>query len=211
MLVMTGASSATTLIDLMETHLAGAPHRVTEVIGNPGTEVVAQMVAHDFVHQSVVLMASDISEADSLDDDPRISDATEADLREWQRASTLTWIPDADESTLNDLVNRRELLDAGSTAVRLAARVDNTVVGSVDVVARGPMAEIDSLAVHTDHQRSGIGEALLTSAIARAHALGVRTVMLSALSEDWPREWYARRGFAEVGEVHSFTRMLGTG
>jgi hypothetical protein len=39
----------------------------------------------------------------------------------------------------------------------------------------------------------------MASAIEAATARGCTHVVLSALAEDWPRAWYSRLGFVEVG------------
>lgn len=84
------------------------------------------------------------------------------------------------------------------------------VVGILDLELwddRGvPTATIDTLAVHPDHQRHGIADALLAEALARLQA--TRTTVLDA----WTRQdeaataWYVRHGFRITKEyLHVYT------
>jgi ribosomal protein S18 acetylase RimI-like enzyme len=59
------------------------------------------------------------------------------------------------------------------------------------------LATIDTVAVHPDHQRDGIGRRLLTEAADRARA--VRATTLDAWTRDDPDtlSWYRAMGFAE--------------
>ena len=50
-----------------------------------------------------------------------------------------------------------------------------------------------------DHRGRGHGDALVARALELAGAAGCDLVVLEASADDWPRHWYARRGFAEVG------------
>jgi GNAT superfamily N-acetyltransferase len=45
----------------------------------------------------------------------------------------------------------------------------------------------------------GYATALVVSAIARARAVGCDVVLLVADADDWPRTWYERLGFVDVG------------
>lgn len=79
----------------------------------------------------------------------------------------------------------------------LVAEDSGDIVGVLDLSAEGPLATIDTIAVHPDHQWRGIGTALLKRACGRAHLLGATTI------EAWTRDdaptlrWYRSRGFAE--------------
>ncbi|MFI7273689.1 GNAT family N-acetyltransferase [Streptomyces sp. NPDC049879] len=86
-------------------------------------------------------------------------------------------------------------------AVDAAGVVTGLMDVTVDVPAEGaggePLATIDSVAVHPDHQHQGIGRALLAEARNRVRALGIGT--LDAWTRDLPAtlRWYRAMGFAE--------------
>ncbi|RMI33110.1 GNAT family N-acetyltransferase [Streptomyces triticirhizae] len=71
------------------------------------------------------------------------------------------------------------------------------VVGCLDLAVDGALATIETIAVHPDHQRRGIGRALLAEAAARARAAGATT--LDAWTRDQPESlaWYRATGFVE--------------
>ncbi|MEU8325525.1 GNAT family N-acetyltransferase [Nonomuraea sp. NPDC048881] len=79
----------------------------------------------------------------------------------------------------------------------LIAEDSGTLAGILDVAFDGEMATVETIAVHPDRQRRGIGRALLDQARARARKLGART--LDAWTRDDPGtlRWYRTNGFTE--------------
>ncbi|MGW2404004.1 GNAT family N-acetyltransferase [Streptomyces sp. NPDC001739] len=73
----------------------------------------------------------------------------------------------------------------------------STVIGIMDVSVEDGLATIDTVAVHPDHQRQGIGRTLLVHAQAQARAAGAST--LDAWTRDLPATlgWYRAMGFEE--------------
>ncbi|MBB4918184.1 GNAT family N-acetyltransferase [Streptosporangium saharense] len=60
---------------------------------------------------------------------------------------------------------------------------------------------LDQLAVHPDHGRRGVGGSLLEAVCAHALAEGASAVTLTTFRDvPWNAPWYARRGFAVLGE-----------
>jgi GNAT superfamily N-acetyltransferase len=58
---------------------------------------------------------------------------------------------------------------------------------------------IDEFVVDTSEQGTGIGSALLDTAVRWAFDQGVESVELAADTFRWPRRWYASRGFRTTG------------
>jgi hypothetical protein len=54
------------------------------------------------------------------------------------------------------------------------------------------------------HTRRGYADTVLATALREAAGCGL--VFLLADADDWPRTWYARRGFTPIGRSHVFTR-----
>jgi len=65
-------------------------------------------------------------------------------------------------------------------------------------------AEIDEVGALSTHRSRGLASAVMRSALAAAAEADHATVFLLADREDWPRDWYARLGFEEVGAVYEF-------
>lgn len=108
----------------------------------------------------------------------------------------------AEEVLLVDLIRRSEHFEA---SLSIVAEVDGEVVGHilfsrVGLDGRGP-AEVYSLAplaVHPDHQRTGVGTALTEEGLRRLDEMGEPLVVLEGIPS-----YYPRFGF-EPGSQHGF-------
>ena len=80
----------------------------------------------------------------------------------------------------------------------LAVRMGGTVVAAAVLKIDGATAGLDAVGTDPAHRGRGHGDALVTDALALAAAAGCDVVGLDASIDDWPRDWYARRGFAET-------------
>jgi uncharacterized protein (DUF952 family)/ribosomal protein S18 acetylase RimI-like enzyme len=114
-----------------------------------------------------------------------------------------TWrrdLPGVGDAVVDDLLRRESFADAHVRVVDLA------VLGGDGVPVAGTQLRIDGAtaaveAVQTDPAVRGRGyaRALVLDAVRRARASGCDLVWLIARAEDWPRHWYARIGFDDVG------------
>ncbi|WP_042374361.1 GNAT family N-acetyltransferase [Streptacidiphilus neutrinimicus] len=130
------------------------------------------------------------------------------DLREPLTRQLRGWMPQADEETIDHLVSRRAARPGGAPEVLfLAARAeDGAVAAWADLYqdrAAG-IAQMEDLVTADEHLRAGHATTVLTTALHRA--ADARIFFLIAEPDDWPRQWYARSGFAPVGYIHVFTR-----
>jgi GNAT superfamily N-acetyltransferase len=135
--------------------------------------------------------------------------AESTDLGESGRLHTVLWtdewMPGIDDESVRQLVERRHDAGAGETLTWVvrdpaaAHRVSGDLVASTDLCLRGWTGEIDAVATLSAFRGKGYAAALMSAAIGAATARGCTHVVLSALVDDWPRAWYSRLGFAEVG------------
>jgi len=118
------------------------------------------------------------------------------------------WMPEASDETVRQLIARRASYSRSGEMVTLLVRDPETgePVATTDVCVAGWAAEIDGVATRTTHRGRGYGDAMLARAIAVAREHGCEYVALTALVEDWPRDWYARHGFATVGPAWTASR-----
>ena len=65
-------------------------------------------------------------------------------------------------------------------------------------------AEIDEVGALTEHRARGLAGGVVRAALEAARDASHDTVFLLADRDDWPREWYERLGFEEVGAVYEF-------
>jgi GNAT superfamily N-acetyltransferase len=125
--------------------------------------------------------------------------AHEAVARLWSRS----WprdLPGIDDEAVRQLVAREPLADAVMRIVDLAVLgADGDPIASTQLRLDGATAAVEAVMTHPDHRRAGLGRALVLDAVARARDAGADVVFLSAAADDWPRQWYARLGFADLG------------
>lgn len=86
---------------------------------------------------------------------------------------------------------------APDAAVALVAIDGGRLVGVIDITIDGGAATIDTVAVHPDAQRRGIGAALLDAALARLPS-GVATLDVWTREDPAANAWYRARGFVEA-------------
>ncbi|UCM86956.1 GNAT family N-acetyltransferase [Streptomyces marincola] len=120
------------------------------------------------------------------------------------------FLPDADDETIRQLVERRRLRARGADTVHFVA--SRTRAGEAaswaDLYldpARG-VAQIEDLLTAEEHLGEGHGNAVLAAALRLAADAGCGTRFLLADEDDWPRHWYGRHGFTAIGRVLEFER-----
>ena len=113
--------------------------------------------------------------------------------------------PDIDE-VVRQLVGREHRTDRVVRVVDLGVREHGEVVAAAQLRVDGATASVEAVATDPAVQRRGHGTALLHRALAVAGAAGCDLVVLDAAADDWPRHWYARLGFTEVGRTWDAVR-----
>jgi len=115
---------------------------------------------------------------------------------DWRRR-----LPDVPAAVIDDLVRREAFADAHVRVIDLAVLDDSAApVAGAQLRVDGATAAIEAVMTDPHVRRLGYARALVGDAIRRARALGCDVVFLLAAADDWPRRWYARLGFVEVGE-----------
>ncbi|MFJ7206396.1 GNAT family N-acetyltransferase [Streptomyces sp. NPDC098789] len=139
--------------------------------------------------------------------------AGEVDLAAFREPLARRWrgfLPKADAAELDQLVARRRARLRGAADVRfLGARgAEGEVAAWCDLylAPAAGTAQIEDLMTDGAQLGRGYGDAVLTAALNVAADAGCGTRFLTADEADWPRHWYARRGFVQVGRVHVFDR-----
>jgi GNAT superfamily N-acetyltransferase len=133
--------------------------------------------------------------------DPVATSAFEARL--WREE----WVPGIGDDELADLLSRRSTMDVAGPYLTFVVRDgDGTIVAAADMAVRGDGAEIDGVATWPEHRGAGYADALIAACVDETIARGIPHLHLEALTEDWPRRWYARRGWAELGPFTTATR-----
>ncbi|WP_329578744.1 GNAT family N-acetyltransferase [Kitasatospora sp. NBC_01250] len=118
---------------------------------------------------------------------------TPADETTWLRCRVLSFL----DTPYFDDVLRTKPVSATPGPDLVAVDASGAVVAIMDVGIEGELATVDTVAVHPDHQRRGLGRRLLREACSRARQLGATT--LDAWTRDHPGTlaWYRDMGFTE--------------
>ncbi len=114
-----------------------------------------------------------------------------------------TWrreLPGIDDDAVGDLVRRESFADAHARIVDLAVLGDDGVpVAGTQLRIDGATAAIEGVMTAPSARRQGHGAALVGDAVRRARSAGCDVVWLLCRADDWPRRWYERIGFVDVG------------
>jgi uncharacterized protein (DUF952 family)/GNAT superfamily N-acetyltransferase len=113
--------------------------------------------------------------------------------------------PDLDE-VVRQLVGRELRTDRVVRVVDVGVREHGEVVAAAQLRVDGATASLESVVSDPSVRRRGHGRAVLDLALASAGSAGCDLVVLDAAADDWPRHWYARLGFTEVGRTWDAVR-----
>ena len=108
--------------------------------------------------------------------------------------------PDIDDDAVGDLIRRESFANAHCRIVDLAVLGDDGVpVAGTQLRIDGATAAIEAVTTAPSARRRGHGAALVGDGIRRARSAGCDVVWLLCDADDWPRRWYERIGFVDVG------------
>ena len=116
-----------------------------------------------------------------------------ADQASWLRCRVLSFLNTA---YFDDVARAKPVIPAPGFELVAVDEYD-TVVGIMDVTVTDRLATIDTVAVHPDHQRRGIGRALLDQTITRTRALRLKTVDAWTRDDPDTLSWYRAMGLAD--------------
>ena len=117
---------------------------------------------------------------------------SEEDEPSWLRCRVLGFLGTA---YFDDVLQTKPAYDTDT--VELVAIVAGQVVGLIDIAARGDLATIESVAIHPDEVRRGIGTQLLRSALDRLPA-HVRVLDAWTRDDRAANAWYQSNQFRET-------------
>ena len=184
---------------------AGWPHRAVALLWPDSAGVAAELSRRGWNTEELLLMARPAAPTPG-GDRAEVVDQREVHefwARSWRRE--LPARPDR-ERVIADLVGREHLNDRVVVVTDLVVRDGGRVVASGQLRVDGATAAVDSVLTDPDFRGRGSAGAILARALDLAAAAGCDLVVLEAAGDDWPRHWYARRGFEVVGSVWAADR-----
>lgn len=109
-------------------------------------------------------------------------------------------VPGIPDSSVDDLIRREPVNDAHVQVVDLAVLdADRVPMASAQLRVDGATAEITAVMTDPAHRGRGLATAVVLDAVRRAREAGCDVIWLHAVADDWPRRWYERLGFEDVG------------
>ena len=191
---------------------AGWPHRAAALLWPGAGSVAADLGRQGWHTEELVVMARragptpggeapEVVEVVEVVDQPEVHEFWE---RSWRR--NLAHDGSRLDRIVADLVGREQLNDRVVAVTDLVVHERGRVVASGQLRVDGATAAIDSVLTDPDFRGRGHAEAILARALDVAAAAACDLVVLEAAADDWPRHWYARRGFEVVGSVWNADR-----
>jgi GNAT superfamily N-acetyltransferase len=193
--------------------LADADHRYVSASCDLSESTRDGLRAVGYELTSLVLMARDLDAEPPLPVGIPVEPAQPADLSRLHTVLWRTeWLPGIGDDEVAQLVARR---DDGPDELAWLVRdpaLDDPVSGDLaaclDLHVRGWAAEVDAVATRAPARGRGYADALLAVGVRAAYDAGCTHAVLSALTDDWPLQWYARRGFRVVGRSWEALKRL---
>jgi uncharacterized protein (DUF952 family)/ribosomal protein S18 acetylase RimI-like enzyme len=188
---------------------AGLHHRRVRLSGAHLATTADALAARGWTVEPLVGMASPVGEpAHPRPDEPHAEQVERLRL-------AVTWAngyrrdyPGITDGEIAELRDRYRYEEAVAD-LRYLAVFDRAVpVASCVLKIDGATALIDMVATDPAHRGRGHGDTLLRTCRALAAAAGCDLLVLEALVQDWPRRWYTRLGFTELGPTWECTRVL---
>jgi GNAT superfamily N-acetyltransferase len=186
---------------------AGWPHRAAGLMWPGAEEVAVELARRGWETEELLLMARSAARAadgprGDVVDQRAVHDFWERSWREGL-AEELGPRPDA---AVAQLIGREHLNDRVVAVTDVVIREDGRVVASGQLRVDGATAVVESVLTDPAARGRGYADAVLARILDLATEAGCDLVVLGAAAADWPRHWYARRGFEMVGSVWNVVR-----
>jgi GNAT superfamily N-acetyltransferase len=110
------------------------------------------------------------------------------------------------DQVVAQLVGREHLNDRVVDVRDVVVREHGRVVASGQLRIDGATAAVESVLTDPAARGRGYADAVLARSLDLATEAGCDLVVLEAAADDWPREWYDRRGFETVGSSWAVDR-----
>lgn len=185
---------------------AGWPHRTAALLWPGAADLAAGLGGRGWKVEHFVLMARSPAR---MPGDERTEVVAQAAVHEFWERSWRQVLPLRGahlDRVVAELIARERLNDEVVAVTDVVVRDGGKVVAAAQLRVDGATAAVDSVLTDPVARGRGFGDAVLARVVNLAVEAGCDLVVLEAAAADWPREWYARRGFETVGSVCEVTR-----
>lgn len=145
--------------------------------------------------------ADDSSDGSRPSTPPVVPVAHDVVARLWDRM----WrqqLPAVGDDVIEHLLRRERIVDAHVVVIDLVVPAPDPAgvpLAGAQLRIDGATAAIEAVLTVPEARGRGYARAVVLAAIARAEAAGCDVIFLAAAADDWPRHWYERLGFRDVG------------
>ena len=110
------------------------------------------------------------------------------------------------DEVVGQLVGREHRNDLVVEVTDVAVREAGRIVAAGQLRVDGATAAVESVLTDDEARGRGYADAVLARILTLAAEAACDLVVLEADADDWPHQWYARRGFRVVGSVWDVSR-----
>lgn len=185
---------------------AGWPHRTASLLWPGAEDVAATLGERGWKVEHFVLMACSPGQVPG---DGRAEVVEQTAVHDFWERSWRQVLPLEGarlDRVVGELIARERLNDEVVAVTDVVVREGGRVMAAGQLRRDGATAAVDSVVTDPAALRRGHGDAVLARALNLAADAGCDLVVLEAAADDWPRQWYARRGFEAIGVVSDVTR-----
>jgi ribosomal protein S18 acetylase RimI-like enzyme len=193
--------AAEELVALADSHQAGLAHRkVVMPGGRAGRRLAGELGSAGWAHTETVVMRYEGALGDAA------ADAELVDPRALRGARAAAMARNGSE-VARQVADYTERLAAACDSRAFAAFADGGIASFCVLLEEGGVAEIDEVTTLAPFRRRGLGNAVVRAALAASVASGHELTYVVAAAGDWPRGWYERLGFRELGRRWELYRV----
>jgi uncharacterized protein (DUF952 family)/ribosomal protein S18 acetylase RimI-like enzyme len=177
------------------------PHRAAALRWAGAGAVAAELGRRRWQVEELLLM---VRSAGPLPGGERAEVVDQAEVHDlWDRSWRTGGVapPDRLDEVVAQLVGREHRNDLVLAVTDVVVKEAGRVVAAAQLRVDGGTAALESVLTDVAARGRGHADAVLARILTLAAEAGCDLVVLEADAGDWPREWYARRGFRVVGSV----------
>ena len=185
---------------------AGWPHRAASLRWPGAGAVAAELGRRRWQVEELLLMARPAGALAGGEPAEVVDQAEVHDLwdRSWRAGGAAP--QERLDEVVGQLVGREHRNDLVVAVTDVVVKEGDRVVAAAQLRVDGATAAVESVLTDVTARGRGYADALLARILTLATEAGCDLVVLEADAGDWPREWYARRGFRIVGSVWDVSR-----
>jgi uncharacterized protein (DUF952 family)/ribosomal protein S18 acetylase RimI-like enzyme len=185
---------------------AGWPSATASLRWPGAGDVAAELRAQGWQADELLLMARGAGAVEGGDRAEVVPQEAVHELwdRSWREALTVP--AGRPDEVVAQLVGREYRNDRVVAVTDVVVREAGRVVAAGQLRVDGATGAVESVLTDRAARGRGHADAVLGRILTGATAAGCDLVVLEAAADDWPRHWYARRGFEVVGSTWDVAR-----